>query len=190
MEASVIYHQTAAEINSEELLIKAAKEDSRKFEILYSKYYEKVLKFVYQRINSKDEAYDITSQVFLKAMLHLNRYVFKGLPFSAWLYRIAINELNQLFRKNKTQRAINMEMEDVHSLIAEMKEENNEAKINTMINSLTELDEDELQIIEMRFFEKRAFKEIGEILGITENNAKVKTYRILEKLKKVITLKS
>ena len=49
-----------------------------------------------------------------------------------------------------------------------------------------ELPEDELQLIEMRFFEKRSFKEIGEILEITENNAKVKTYRILEKLKKII----
>ena len=53
-----------------------------------------------------------------------------------------------------------------------------------------ELEEEDMQFIEMRFFEKRAFKEIADIFGITENNAKVKTYRILEKLKKIITGKS
>ncbi|MBL7885021.1 MAG: sigma-70 family RNA polymerase sigma factor, partial [Bacteroidia bacterium] len=55
-----------------------------------------------------------------------------------------------------------------------------------IVSIISELPEDELQLIEMRFFEKRAFKEIGEILNITENNAKVKTYRIIEKLKKIV----
>jgi RNA polymerase sigma-70 factor (ECF subfamily) len=51
---------------------------------------------------------------------------------------------------------------------------------------IKQLPEDDLQMVEMRFFEKRAFKEIAEILNITENNAKVRMYRILERLKKTI----
>ena len=51
---------------------------------------------------------------------------------------------------------------------------------------LHDLPEDDLQLVEMRYFEKRAFKEIAEILEITENNAKVKVYRVLERLKKMI----
>jgi RNA polymerase sigma-70 factor (ECF subfamily) len=54
---------------------------------------------------------------------------------------------------------------------------------------MKELPEDELQLIEMRFFEKRAFKEIAEIMMMTENNAKVKLYRILERIKKILTKK-
>ena len=58
--------------------------------------------------------------------------------------------------------------------------------IDILKEAVTDLEEEDMQFIEMRFFEKRAFKEIAEILGITENNAKVKTYRILEKLKKIL----
>ena len=55
------------------------------------------------------------------------------------------------------------------------------------MNVIKELPEDELQLIELRFFEKRAFKEIAEILNLTETNAKVKLYRILERVKKTLT---
>jgi RNA polymerase sigma-70 factor (ECF subfamily) len=55
-----------------------------------------------------------------------------------------------------------------------------------MIQSLDYLKEDDLEIIEMRFFEQRPFKEIADILNITESNAKVRTYRILERLKKIM----
>ena len=58
-----------------------------------------------------------------------------------------------------------------------------------LATAIAELDEDDLQLVEMRFFEKRAFKEIGEILEITENNAKVRLYRVLERLKKILTKK-
>ena len=155
--------------------------------MLYNKYYEPILVFVYQRVDSKDAAFDITQQVFLKAMINLSKYEFKGVPFSAWLYRMAINDLNQIFRNNKTQRAINVDIDSVEEMIEEMQEENKEEKHQLIVNALTELDDEEVQLIEMRFFEKRAFKEVGEILNITENNAKVKLYRVLDKLKKTIT---
>nr|MDQ3072000.1 sigma-70 family RNA polymerase sigma factor [Bacteroidota bacterium] len=55
-----------------------------------------------------------------------------------------------------------------------------------LLQSLQQLEENELQLVEMRYFEKRPFREIGEILDITENNAKVKLYRVLDKLKKLV----
>jgi RNA polymerase sigma-70 factor (ECF subfamily) len=58
----------------------------------------------------------------------------------------------------------------------------NKAKL---LKCLPLLKENQLQLIEMRFFEKRSFKEIGEIIGLTENNAKVKTFRALLKLKEL-----
>jgi len=59
-------------------------------------------------------------------------------------------------------------------------------KQNKLIKALSQLKEDKLNLIEMRFFEKRSFKEIASILGITENNAKVKTYRALDEVKKMM----
>lgn len=167
--------------------VHAAKADPAKFEVLYSKYYEHILSFVYQRLESKETAYDITQQVFLKAMQNLHKYEYRGLPFSAWLYRIAINELNMMFRKNSREQALNVDIASIDDMMEEMSEGGTEEKINMVLQALSKLERDDLQIIEMRFFEKRSFKEIGDILAITENNAKVRTYRILDRLKNIIT---
>ena len=83
------------EVKSERELINLAKKNSKYFEPIYKKYHEQIFRFVYQRLNNEDDAADITSQVFLKALLNLEKYEFRGFPFSSWLYRIALNEVNQ-----------------------------------------------------------------------------------------------
>ncbi len=181
------FHVGEEEMLHDRSCVYAAKADPAKFEVLYTKYYEQVLKFAYQRLDCKDAAFDITQQVFLKAMQNLHKYEYRGLPFSAWLYRITINELNMLFRKNKKEQALNIDIASIGDMMEEMHEDSPEEKINVVLNALAKLEREDLQIIEMRFFEKRAFKEIADILSITENNAKVRTYRILDRLKEIIT---
>lgn len=181
------FHAGEDELLHDRSCVHAAKADPAKFEALYTKYYERILAFVFQRLESKDTAFDITQQVFLKAMQNLHKYEHRGLPFSAWLYRIAINELNMLFRNNKKEQALNVDIASIDDMMEEMEEDAPEEKINIVLNALAKLNAEDLQIIEMRFFEKRAFKEIGDILSITENNAKVRTYRVLDRLKQIIT---
>lgn len=176
-------------LTDEEKLILAAQANRDKFQPLYEKYYTQILKFVYQRVTTKDDAYDITQQVFLQAMLSLNKYELRGFPFSSWLYRIAINELNQAFRKNEKQRGVNLEEKHLKDIVEEMNEGAIEEKESILLEALTGLDEEDFQLVEMRFFEKRAFKEIGEILNITEASAKMKLYRILDKLKPILEKK-
>ncbi len=173
-------------LSEEEALILAAKKHPEKFGALYDKYYALILKFVYQRVVTKEDAYDITQQVFLQAMISLPKYEHRGFPFSSWLYRIAINEMNQLFRKNEKQRGINLEEKHLKDLVHEMGEQDIEEKEQLVLNALTTLDEEDFQLVEMRFFEKRPFKEISEILNVTEPTAKMRLYRILEKLKPLL----
>lgn len=180
------YHISEQQLLGEKDQIEAAQKDPAKFDVIYNRYYQQILKFVYQRLDSKEQAYDITSQVFLKALVNLKLYQHKGLPFSAWLYRIAINELNLLFRTEKAERALNVTMSSIKEMMHEMHNDTEE-KYEQLMKALTQLDEDDLQLIEMRFFEKRTFKEIAEILNITEINAKTKTYRILEKMKQKLS---
>jgi RNA polymerase sigma-70 factor (ECF subfamily) len=165
--------------SSEDLLkeswhVEQAKKDPVKFEVLYNTYYEKIFRFVYQRVDEKGIAFDITQQVFMKAMIHIGRYEYRGLPFSSWLYRIARNEMNQLFRKNSSHRTVNIDETDLRFVADEMKVEALEEYSRLLPGVIAELEEEDLQLVEMRFFEKRPFKEIGEILDITENNANVK----------------
>lgn len=180
------YHATQTDLANEQALVEVAKKEPAKFASLYDKYYEQIFRYIYQRVDDKEQAFDATQQVFIKALESLHKYEFRGVPFASWLYRIASSEVNNIYRAQK-QRTVNIDSVGVYGMMEEMEETKIDQYHDKIVEIIgQELPEDELQLIEMRFFEKRSFKEIGEILEITENNAKVKTYRILEKLKKII----
>jgi RNA polymerase sigma-70 factor (ECF subfamily) len=181
------FHHSDDQLNEELVMIEAAKRDPDRFAPLYDKYYKQIFNYVYQRMDSKDTAFDITGQVFLKAMLNLGKYQFKGVPFASWLYRIAHNEVMQLFRTEKGRKRINADISDLRYICEEQDSPFFEEYIPAIQKLIKELNEDDLQLVELRFFEKRPFKEIAEILGITEVNAKVKMYRLVEKLKKSLS---
>lgn len=167
-------------------LIQEAQANPASFRPLYEKYYQPIFRFVFRRTADEALTADLCSQVFLKAMQRLDRYQFKGVPFSAWLYRIASNEVSQFFRDSAKNRVVSIEEKSLHLLVEELEEPNDQWHQHAMIKAFDELKEEEVQLVEMRFFEQRPFKEIAEILGLTESNAKVKTYRTLEKMKKFI----
>ena len=189
MPVTTSYHKSPKQVEAEQVLVEAAKADPAKFAGLYDKYHEPVFRYIHQRMNDTELAFDVTSQVFLKAMLNLHKYEYRGLPFGSWLFRIAKSELYQAFKDKKAERTINVNTSDMHDLFQEMEEEESDERIQLLVEALRDLPVDDVQLIELRFFEKRAFKEVGEILDITENNAKVKTYRVIEKIKKNISKK-
>ncbi len=181
------YHVSQTGLAHEYSLVEAAKKNPKDFAILYDKYYEPIFRYIYQRVDDKETAFDATQQVFLKAMGKLDKYEYRGVPFASWLYRIAFSEVNDIFRQRKSSRTVNVDSMAVYSIIEEIQESKIEKYHDKIVDILSEeLEEEELQLIEMRFFEKRPFKEIAEILDVTENAAKVRTYRILDKLKKVL----
>lgn len=181
------YHQTKEQIFNESQIIEEAKKDPGRFGILYEKYYRSIFVFVFRRTGDEDIAGDIVSDAFLKAMVALPKFEFKGLPFSAWMFRIALNEVNMYYRKSSRERVVSIDQTNIGEMIAEAGgEKESEENRQLVLKLLSTLAPDEMQMMELRFFEKRAFAEVGEILGITENNAKVRTYRIIDKLKKVL----
>jgi RNA polymerase sigma-70 factor (ECF subfamily) len=178
--------QIEQQILLEEEDIQKARKDPQAFRPIYEKYYKKIFLFVLHRVDNKELSADITAQVFLKAMTNLNKYTFRGLPFSSWLYRIAVNECNDFFRKHKRQRFVMLENEHVENLYDEMFGEHLRNELHQKLPKVLEkLKPDELQLIELRYLEGRPFKEIADILNISEAYAKVRTYRVLEKMKKL-----
>lgn len=174
------------EILAEQRIIVEAKSNPEAFRPLYEKYFRKIFLFVLHRIGDKALTADLTSQVFLKALLNIKKFDFRGVPFSAWLYRIALNECNDFFRKNSRNRIVTIEDVAVDTLYEELIANSREEDLRERLPLiLQQLSVEELQIIELRFFEQRPFKEVADIAGITENYAKVKVYRILEKMKKL-----
>lgn len=179
---------TQDELQEELKLIEAAQRNPDRFGVLYERYYRQMFLFVYKRTGEEEIAGDLVSQVFLKAMVNLPKYQYKGVPFSAWLYRIASNEVSQHFRDKKGDRVVSIETKSavkaLRDMSAELGDDDAEKLIRLMMDAIREMDPEDVQIIELRFFEGRPFQEVGYILGITENNAKVRVYRILERVKK------
>ncbi len=183
------HHQSKAQLDEEVLQIKASIANPQAFGVLYEKYYLKIFRYVFQRVEDEDAdaAADVTSIVFSKALFSLSKYQFRGVPFSAWLFRLAQNELNQLFRKNKVQKVVNIPLENIPQIAEDTGEENLEERIESLKNAMKGLSEDELELIEQRYFEDRSYKEMSEILDMEENNARVKTFRVIQKLKNLLT---
>lgn len=181
------YHQTETEILNEEQVLRKAISNPNAFAPIYEKYYLQIFKFVLQRVENDEWAAEIVSDVFAKALFNLKKYKFKGTPFSAWLYRVAYNEIASKFRKNKRNRTVNIPEENWALFQNEEEEEyqDNSISIKKLKSCLQQLKPHEVELIEMRFFEERPFKEMGEILELTTENARVKTHRALKKLQKL-----
>jgi RNA polymerase sigma-70 factor (ECF subfamily) len=178
-----IYHKTDSQIADEQRIIDETCKNPQHFEKLYDKYYEAIYRFVFKRLEEKQDAYDVTAQVFLKALQNLPRYKHMGLPFSSWLFRIAKSEVYQFLRDNNKIRVIDIESTQLNDLQEETGYEEREMLLQCLEQILPELSNNELLLLEMRYFEKKSFKEVSEILNVSENNAKVKMHRIIEKLK-------
>jgi len=183
------YHQSKSQIANEEQQIIAAKKNPQRFDVIYNKYFLAIYKYILVRVENKSLTDEIVSKVFAKALYKLHQYKFKGLPFSSWLYRIAYNEMNDAFRRNKVKRTVHVPIEQLGDMMCEEEETDTqlrEQQIKMLLNGISELNKSEIELLELRYFEKRPFREVGEILEITEENAKVKTHRVVKKLRTII----
>lgn len=165
-------------------LIIMAKKSERAFNELYERNFEKNFRFVFKRLGGNEALTgEITQLTFIKAFASINKYEDRGFAFSTWLIRIAQNEINQYFRKNKKAILIEIEEKHVATILEECELENQLELQNKIITLLNTLPKEKQDLIELRFFQSLSFKEIAEIYNITEANAKMRIYRILENLK-------
>lgn len=178
-----------AEIQHEYTILEQSKKNPRAFGELYEKYYDRIFNFIFRQTDDEDLTADLCSQAFLIALKNLERYEFRGVPFSAWLYKIASNEVNKHYRKQKGSKVFSIEEARIRELIEQVDEISNEEIIQRLMNYLKELPTEMLQVLELRFFEDKDFKEIAFILDITESGAKMRTYRALDRLRKNFNLR-
>lgn len=172
---------------TEKQLIEAAKKNPARFAPLYNKYYKPIFIYIFKKLKDEELTADITSRVFLKALLNLSKYEDRGFPFSSWLYKIAGNEVNMHFRNTNKKQEVELNDKDLKVLMDEVNlTGEREDQLEIVINALNQLPLEVSELIDMRFFEKRSFKEIGDVLGTSEGNAKIKTYRALDKLKQLL----
>ena len=106
------YHQTDAAIENEAALIDKAKVDPKYFEPLYDKYYVSMFQYFYKRVATEEIAADLASQLFVKVLQQISTYEHRGVPFSAWLFRIAYSLVNDHYRAKK-KRIVSVESDEI-----------------------------------------------------------------------------
>lgn len=190
MPTSTSDHIQDAQLLAEWEEIQAAQGDPRRFQPLYTRYYERIFRYLLRRCEDEATAADLCSQVFLKALRQLGKYQYRGLPFSAWLFRIASNEINLHYRQHQRRRVVSADLSLYRELADEgvdqeaIDQEEREAALRSLLRTLSA---DDLNLVELRFFEQRPFAEIAELLDVSEATAKMRTYRLLGRMKKQLS---
>jgi RNA polymerase sigma-70 factor (ECF subfamily) len=164
-------------------LVKAAQDgDSKAFGILYDRYIEKIYRFIYYKTFVKETAEDLTSDVFHKAFQKISSFDAEKGTFSAWIYRIARNAVIDHYRTAKKT----IDIEDVFDLAEENRnEEEHDAlltltRVKEYLNTLTPK---QRELITLRIWEERPYKEIAEILGGSEDSVKMAFSRAIRDLR-------
>lgn len=169
----------------ERLLIQKAKAgNSDAFGKLYDRYLPPIYRFVFVKVGRKQDAEDITQQVFTSAWQNIESFEFKGFPFSSWIYRIASNAVIDYYRTYKGNASIDAVPEEYFS-----EDAGNEAKVDLAIAmstvrvALARLEQDQQNVLLMKFVNDLSNKEIAEALGKTEGAVRVIQHRALKQLK-------
>ena len=161
----------------ERLLIEAAKRDPARFAELYSRNFYVVYAFVARRTASREEAEDITSDVFHKALANLKRFEWRGAPFAAWLIRIASNAVADRWKLQAREAA---DPPDEGLSDPNMEDVERKAELFQLVDRLPQ---DQRRVIIMRFAEEKSISEIAHDLKRTEGAIKQLQFRALEKLR-------
>jgi RNA polymerase sigma-70 factor, ECF subfamily len=172
------------DIRKEYAILEQSGKNTQAFGELYERYYDRIFNFIYRQIDDEDLTADLCSQTFLNALKNAGKFEYRGVPVSAWFYRIASNEVNKHYRKAKKEKVFSIEEVLVKELIEISNDSWSEEHIEKLLEYMKELPTDMLEVLQLRFFEDKDFKEIAFILEITESGAKMRTYRALDKLRK------
>lgn len=176
-----------ADYSAERTLVQAAQRDRSRFADLYEANFERVYAYVVRRVRDRDEAQDLTADVFHLALKSLPRFEWRGVPFAAWLFRIASNEIADRSKNVAKRRAHESENADAsasaddHSGTAAVFDE---AERRARLFKLVErLPRDQSRVITMRFAEDKSIREIATALRRSEGSIKQLQFRAMQNLR-------
>jgi RNA polymerase sigma-70 factor, ECF subfamily len=156
--------------------IEAAQKDPSRFGALYEENFERVYAFIARRVHDRQDAQDLTSEVFHHALANLSRFEWRGKPFSAWLYRIASNEIADHMKKKSR------ESDDEPDDLADENATDVERRA-ALFQSVDRLPHDQRRVIVMRFAEGKSIREIATEIEKSEGAVKQLQWRALQSLR-------
>ena len=162
-------------------LVKRVKKDPAAFGLVYERYVTRIYNYVYYRVGNHHDAEDLTSRVFHRALTHIKDYADRGVPFSAWLYRIAHNLVANWHRDHARRQDLALDDVTLVGDSVEMPEwvaENNEVR-RWLLAAIRHLPEERQELLILKFVEQMSNAEVGQIMGRTEGAIKSLYHRTL-----------
>jgi RNA polymerase sigma-70 factor (ECF subfamily) len=157
--------------------VQAAQKDPKRLAELYEDNFERVYALVVRRVRDRSVAEDLTSEVFHKALANLPRFDWRGIPFTAWLFRIAANVVADQWRRGAREVIGDPPEVSVEPNLEEIE------RRGRLFRMVAQLPEDQRRVVQMRFTEGRSIHEIAQELGRTDGAIKQLQFRALEKLR-------
>ena len=165
----------------ERLLIEAAQKDPARFADLYEINFERVYAYIVKRVRDRAETEDLTAEVFHQALANLKRFEWRGIPFAAWLFRIAANLISD--RWQRTGREVTSDpgvMESMQASAAEIEDVEWRATLFRLVDSLPT---EQRRVVVMRFAEQKSIREVAREIRKSEGAVKQLQFRALSNLR-------
>jgi RNA polymerase sigma-70 factor (ECF subfamily) len=176
-------------VQDEESLVRRAQQrDQEAFAQLYEGYFDRIYRYVVLRIGNEMEAEDITQQVFLNAMRSISSFRWKGVPFSAWLFRIAHNQVVDYLRKRTRQATESIDEslainKSDHHLVVEQR-----LDIEQLILATKRLTKAQQEVIALRFVSELSTAQVAKVMGKSEGAVKALQHSAIVALRKTLSV--
>ncbi|MFZ0735181.1 MAG: sigma-70 family RNA polymerase sigma factor [Candidatus Sulfotelmatobacter sp.] len=164
----------------ERLLIEAAQKDPARFAELYEIHFERVYAYIARRVQDRAETEDLTSDVFHQALANLKRFEWRGIPFAAWLFRIAANLITDRWQRSGREVADEERVEAAHVNPVEIEQVERQATLFRLVDTLPA---EQQRVVVLRFVEQKSIKEVAREIRKTEGAVKQLQFRALSNLR-------
>jgi len=171
---------------SEQELVERAKKDPVAFGLLYERYVDRIYQYIFYRTGNRQEAEDLTARTFFRALDKIDGYTYRGVPFSAWLYRIAHNLVANWHRDRRDRHLIPLDklvLKTTGRRAPERLLEKSE-RDHALRQAISRLNGDRQQLLILKFAEEISNAEIGKVMGRSEGAIKSLYHRTLVALRK------
>ena len=174
-------------MQDEESLVQRAKQrDQKAFAQLYEEHFDKIYRYVALRIGDRTEAEDMTQQVFLNALKSISSFKWKGVPFAAWLFRIAHNQVVDYLRKKSKQVAVPLNESLVSSDSNPQLMAGHNLDVEQLLSATRRLTEAQRQVISLRFAGELSINQVANIMGKSQGAVKALQHSAIVALRKIL----
>jgi len=174
--------------NEESLVRRATQRDQEAFAQLYEEHFDRIYRYVAVRIGDKTEAEDMTQQVFLKALKAISSFKWKGVPFSAWLFRIAHNQVVDYLRKKAKHATAPLDESRASSNSNPQLAAEQNLEIEQLLMATKQLTKAQQEVISLRFAGELPIAQVAKVMGKSQGAVKALQHSAIVALRKRLSV--